>query len=204
MPWPSDSLTEDETVITTFRPHWKLLFIPAMWVLAVVFVAALIEVFVDGFALIRFLIALGVLAAVAVKPLVDWWFTRYVLTSERLMTRSGLIAQRGIEIPLERITNVNFSQTVFERLVGAGDLLVESAGETGQSSFADIPHPDKFQAVLYKAREARTISLSSSPQAPRPQEDGAEAIRKLASLRDDGLITDEEYEAKRSEILKGM
>jgi uncharacterized membrane protein YdbT with pleckstrin-like domain len=204
MPWPTDSLTDDETIITTFRPHWKLLFVPAMWALAVIFVASLVEVFVDGFALIRFVIAIAVLAAVVVKPLVDWWFTRYVLTSERLMTRSGLIAQRGIEIPLERITNVNFAQTVFERLVGAGDLLVESAGETGQSSFADIPHPDRFQAVLYKSREARTISLSSSPQPPPPKEDGAEAIRKLASLRDDGLITDEEYEAKRSEILKGM
>lgn len=99
---------------------------------------------------------------------------------------------------------MNFSQTMFERMLGAGDLLVESAGETGQSAFANIPHPDRFQALLYKTREARTISLASNPHAARPRDDGAEAIRKLAALRDEGLISEEEYEKKRAEILKGM
>ena len=206
MPWPEDSLTTNEKVISSFRPHWKLLFIPALWGLGVFVVFLIIENFVDWLFWIRVLIAVGIIVLFVVRPLVDWWFTRYVLTSERLMTRSGLIAQRGIEIPLERITNVNFSQTVFERLLGAGDLLVESAGETGQSAFANIPHPDTFQAVLYKTREARTIALSSNPhaEAPRPRDDGAEAIRKLAGLRDEGLISEEEYERKRAEILKGM
>lgn len=206
MPWPEDSLTSNEKVISSFRPHWKLLFIPALWGLGVFVVFLIIENFVDWLFWIRVLIAVGIIVLFVVRPLVDWWFTRYVLTSERLMTRSGLIAQRGIEIPLERITNVNFSQTVFERLLGAGDLLVESAGETGQSAFANIPHPDTFQAVLYKTREARTIALSSNPhvEAPRPRDDGAEAIRKLAGLRDEGLISEEEYERKRAEILKGM
>jgi uncharacterized membrane protein YdbT with pleckstrin-like domain len=205
MPWPDDSLTANETVISSFRPHWKLLFIPALWGLGVTVVFLIIENYVDWLFWIRVLVAVGILLFFVVRPLVDWWFTRYVLTSERLMTRNGLIAQRGIEIPLERITNVNFSQSVFERMLGAGDLLVESAGTTGQSAFANIPHPDKFQAVLYKTREARTIALSSNPAATaRPQDDGAEAIRKLAGLRDDGLISEEEYERKRAEILKGM
>lgn len=204
MPWPEDSLTENETVVSSFRPHWKLLFVPALWGLGVLILFGIIEAFVDWLFWIRAAIAIGVIIYFVVRPLINWWFTRYVLTTERLMTRSGLVAQRGIEIPLERITNVNFSQTVFERLLGAGDLLVESAGETGQSAFANIPHPDRFQAVLYKTREARTISLSSNPQAPRPRDDGAEAIRKLAALRDEGLISEEEYEQKRAEILKGI
>jgi uncharacterized membrane protein YdbT with pleckstrin-like domain len=138
------------------------------------------------------------------RPLIAWWFTRYVLTTERLITRRGLIARSGIEIPLENITNVNFEQTVLERMLGAGDLLVESAGETGQSSFSNIPHPDRFQTVLYKAREARSVGLASGAGTARPKDDGAEAIRKLAALRDDGLITEGEYERKRKEILDGM
>jgi membrane protein YdbS with pleckstrin-like domain len=204
MPWPQDSLTEGESIITSFRPHWKLLFIPALWGVGILVVFGFIEVLVDWLFWIRVATSLGVIVWFVVRPLVNWWFTRYVLTTERLITRRGLIAQSGIEIPLENITNVNFSQTVFERLLGAGDLLVESAGEGGQSSFSNIPHPDRFQTVLYKAREARSMDFTVGKGVARPRDDGAEAIRKLAGLRDDGLITEAEYEQKRTEILDGM
>jgi uncharacterized membrane protein YdbT with pleckstrin-like domain len=203
MAWPQDALTQGETIVTSFRPHWKLLFVPFVWGLAVLVVFIGLEVAFDGLAKFTGIIAVGLLLYFVVRPLVNWWFTRYVLTSERLITRKGLIAQSGIEIPLERITNVNFSQSVFERIVGAGDLLVESAGETGQSSFVNIPHPDRFQAILYKTREARSIDLSTGTPKAIPSEP-TDAIRKLAGLRDDGLITEEEYERKRREILDGM
>ena len=203
MAWPEDALTKDESIVSSFRPHWKLLFIPFLWGFGVVVVFVGLELRFDGLAKFSGLIGLGVLAYFVIRPLVNWWFTRYVLTSERLITRKGLIAQSGIEIPLESITNVNFSQSIFERIVGAGDLLVESAGETGQSSFVNIPRPDKFQALLYKTREARSIDLSTGPPMLAPT-DPTEAIRKLAGLRDDGLITEEEYERKRRDILEGM
>lgn len=204
MPWPEDSLTEGESIITSFRPHWKLLFVPFLWGLGILILFGVVERLVDWGFIWRVFVTVGVLLWFVGRPLVAWWFTRYVLTTERLITRRGLIARSGIEIPLENITNVNFQQTVFERMLGAGDLLVESAGETGQSEFANIPHPDRFQTVLYKAREARSVGLTSGGITSRPKDDGAEAIRKLAALRDDGLISEVEYERKRKEILDGM
>ena len=203
MPWPQDALSDGETIVTSFRPHWKLLFVPFAW-----FIAALVVIGLSarlfGASLTLWISLAVVVAAVylIVRPLVNWWFTRYVLTTERLITRTGLIAQSGVEIPLERITNVNFSQSVFERLVGAGDLLIESAGTTGQSEFSNIPHPDEFQTQLYKVRERRTIDLSG--QGPTTGEftpHAADSIRKIAELRDDGLISEEEYEAKRQDLL---
>lgn len=203
MPWPEDALSDDEEIISSFRPHWKLLFIPLLWFIGLATAAILGAVYLGGWLRNILLIVLLVLALwLLVKPLVDWWWTRYVLTTERLITRSGLIAKRGVEIPLENITNVNFSQTAFERVLGAGDLLVESAGSTGQSKFSDIPHPDDFQALLYKVREQRSIALSGAqPSAPQ---DPTEAIRQLAKLRDDGLISEDEYEVKRKQILDDM
>ena len=203
MPWPEDALSDDEEIISSFRPHWKLLFIPLLWFIGLATAAILGAVYLGGWLRNILLIVLLVLALwLLVKPLVDWWWTRYVLTTERLITRSGLIAKRGVEIPLENITNVNFSQTAFERVLGAGDLLVESAGSTGQSKFSDIPHPDDFQALLYKVREQRSIALSGAqPSAPQ---DPTEAIRQLAKLRDDGLISEDEYEVKRKQILDEM
>ncbi|NHZ70334.1 MAG: PH domain-containing protein [Proteobacteria bacterium] len=206
MSWPEDALSHDETIITSFRPHWKLLFIPFAWFVGILVVIGLSFGFVSALApWISLIVLLAGLYLVA-RPLVNWWFTRYVLTTERLITRQGLIAQSGVEIPLERITNVNFSQTVFERMLGAGDLLIESAGTSGQSSFSNIPHPDEFQTILYKIREQRTIEMSGRSYAPvetttefKPH--AADSIKKLAELRDQGLISAEEYEEKRKKLL---
>lgn len=206
MTWPEDVLTDDEVIITAFRPHWKLLLIPILWFVGLSIAMILVAVNLDVLQWIL-IAALAVFAVIfVVKPLVDWYTTRYVLTSERLITRTGLIAKAGVEIPLDRITNVNFSQSIIERLLGAGDLLIESAGSTGQSRFKDIPHPDAFQTVLYKAREGKHDGprRAEPAPAPSPERDHAEQIRKLAVLRDEGLISAEEYEAKRTELLDDM
>jgi uncharacterized membrane protein YdbT with pleckstrin-like domain len=205
MPWPEDALSDGETIVTSFRPHWKLLFIPMLWFLAalVLLGVALALNWISG-AFLWLIVVAVVIAALwlVVRPLVDWWTTRYVLTTERLITRTGLIAKSGVEIPLERITNVNFSQSVFERMLGAGDLLIESAGSTGQSEFANIPHPDQFQTVLYKIREQRTIDLSGSGQTTAEfKPHAADSIERIADLRDQGLITEEEYQEKRKKLL---
>ena len=205
MAWPEDALTADEKIITTFRPHWKLLALPVGWfvLLSIAWGAVIkwLDIGAWGF-LIYAALALWLVA----YPFLLWWTRLYVLTSERLMTRHGLISKSGIEIPLENITNVNFSQTVFERVIGAGDLLVESAGTSGQSRFKDIPHPDKFQTELYRIREERTLYLSGRRDTA-PQRGGAanaEAIERLAELHEKGHITDEEFESKRRELLEGM
>lgn len=141
------------------------------------------------------------LIPLAVVPFINWWFTTYVLTNERLITRSGMVARTGIEIPLENINNVLFNQNVLERMLKSGDLLVESAGESGQSRFQDIPDPEAFQGLLYRMREARTKALNahgaSGPTSDLPED----RIAKLARLRDDGSITAEEFEAKKAKLL---
>ncbi len=203
MAWPHNALSDDETIVESFRPHWKLLFIPFVWFTASVVAAAFVAVqWSDALPWLLLLLIVPLMLFV-VRPLVSWWWTRYVLTTERLITRTGLIAKEGIEIPLENITNVNFSQTVFERLLGAGDLLIESAGTTGQSKFVNIPRPDRFQTRLYRVREDRARALAEGA-AGGSRTSASEAIRQLAALRDDGLISNEEYESKRQELLDEM
>lgn len=206
MPWPEDALTDDEDIVVAFRQHWKLLAVPFVW-----FVGALIGLVVvfqwlpvgGAFELILDLLVLAAFGWFVVRPVIDWWMTRYVLTTERLITRKGLIAQSGIEIPLERITNVNFSQSFWERFLGAGDLLVESAGTTGQSRFANIPRPDQFASVLYNARERRTLALRSGSAAGDAKGDDAiDKLSRLKRLHDDGIISDAEYEAKRKKLFE--
>jgi uncharacterized membrane protein YdbT with pleckstrin-like domain len=87
------------------------------------------------------------LAKVALK----WSRTHFVLTSQRVIFRSGVIARVGIEIPLYRVNNINFHQSIFERMIGAGDLLIESGGEDGMQVFDNVRDPEQVQSFIQRA-----------------------------------------------------
>jgi len=200
MPFPPNLLTDDESIIREFRPHWRLLFIPLLWVIAAIAAIALVHQLIppDDTTIDLITTAVIVLALIplAVSPLVTWWFTSYVLTTERLIQRSGVVARKGIDLPLENVTNVLFEQNVVERLLRSGDLLIESAGESGQSRFSDIPEPEEFQALLNRTREARAGAVSGS--APK---DATAKLQTLADLHRDGVLTDEEFAEKKQKLL---
>lgn len=195
MRYPESLLSDGEEIIRGFRPHWKSLVIPAAWSLLVIIGLALTPRLPSGLPRnVTYVILLLGWIMVAVVPTVRWWFTQFVLTNERLVLRKGVIARSGVEIPLEVINDVIFSQTVFERLLGFGDLIIESAGEMGQSRFSNIPNPDEFQSLLYSTREIRARELSSS-QSP------SDTLATLARLHADGILTDEEFAAKKAKLL---
>jgi hypothetical protein len=114
-----------------------------------------------------------------------------------------VISKRGVEIPLERINNINFHQRLIDRLIGAGDLDIESAGRDGQSHFDFIRHPDGVQHEIYRQMETRNMPVATAPVvSPAPAAPAVpvppgvpEQIEQLARLRDQGHITPEEFEA---------
>lgn len=211
MSYPERLLTDDEQIISEFRPHWRLLLIPFLWLLAGI-VVIVVQLTVFELDVVFDLIVAGIVVVAWVplvfRPLVKWYWTIYVLTTERLITRSGVIARSGIEIPLESINNVLFHQNIVERLLRSGDLLIESAGESGQSQFNDVPHPDEFQSLLYKIREQRAKALTheergGGPPADTPP-DPTTRLERLARLHREGVLTDEEFEEKKRRILDEM
>jgi len=204
MGYPERLLSEGEEIVRQFRPHWRMLFLPAGW--TVLFIAVLVGAYAfitdpEGWIKVTRLIVIGAAAIawfrLALYPFIAWWFTWYILTNQRLISRSGVLARKGLEIPLERINDVQFSQNILERMLRSGDLLVESAGELGQSRFEDIPAPQEFQSLLYSVREDRSKSLSGGSPAPSAVGD----LEKLAKLYKDGLVTEEEYEAQKAKLL---
>lgn len=198
MSYPDRLLTDGEVIVRGFRPHWKSLVIPAFWTLPAVVAVILNTSLTPTGAprnVVYGIIALGWIV-IAGLPILSWWFTKFVLTNERLILRKGIVARSGVEIPLEVINDVIFSQSVFERLLGFGDLIIESAGEMGQSRFSNIPRPEDFQSELYRVREARAKDLSGVGSEP-----AVDTLGRLAKLHEDGVITDAEYASKRQKLL---
>jgi membrane protein YdbS with pleckstrin-like domain len=172
--FPERLLSEDEELIYDLRPHWLTLVVPVLLtVLVVLAVGAAWVVMPAGDLQQPARLAVGVLGvavllATVAGRVLRWSTTHFVLTTERLIFRSGVVAKFGREIPLERINDVTFSQSLFERLIGAGDLLLESAGEHGQSRFSNIRDPEAVQLEIYRQMEAPP----PPPTAPRPRPPG--------------------------------
>lgn len=196
MAYPQRLLSPGEEVVKEFRPHWQVLFLPILaFLVALVAIAAASQL--DGAA--RWVLVVGAIAVaviLSVKRVADWLTTQYVITNERVVYRAGVFSRSGIEIPLESVTNVAFNQSLLERVIGSGDLVIESAGETGQSRYADIPDPEGLQSLIYQQREARTVSLRRGGSSL------AEELRGLAALRDEGVLSEEEFEAEKRRMLE--
>ena len=94
---------------------------------------------------------------------------------------------------------MSFHQTILGRIVRAGDIVIESAGEHGQEPFTHIRHPERVQLEIYRASEARKGLSRIQPVAHGSL---ADELAKLADLRDRGVLTPEEFEARKRRLLE--
>ncbi len=197
MRYPQRLLGRDEEVLAAFRPHWRVLLPALVWAmllaaLAGVAVAALeppLESVALAVAPVLWLLLAG-------RSVLQWWFTSYVLTTERVIVRRGMVARSGTEVPLENIVNVLFSQRITERLLGYGDVTVESAGSRGQSRLENVPDPQGFQSEVYRARELRSLHFSRGGDT-----DVVARLERLADLHERGHLTDDEFERSKHRLL---
>ena len=97
----------------------------------------------------------GIALLFFLKRYSEWITTDFVLTSDRLIFRKGVLSRQGREIPLERINDISFHQGLFDRVIGAGDLTVESAGERGQETLRMVPRPEELQREIYRQMKGR-------------------------------------------------
>ena len=83
-------------------------------------------------------------------PFLVWRYTIHAITTRRLILRSGVFNRQGHDMPLTRLNDVSFQHTFWERILGCGTLVVESAGERGQLTLDDIPKVELVQRTLYR------------------------------------------------------
>lgn len=127
----------------------------------------------------------------------------YVLTSRRVLKQTGIVSKHSGSSYLDKINNVEHRQTMWGRMLNFGDVEIDTASETGTTGFRGIESPVAFQRAILNASEEyrqQGRGFAAAPAASSP----AEQIRQIKSLLDDGLITQEEYAAKRQKLLDGI
>jgi uncharacterized membrane protein YdbT with pleckstrin-like domain len=158
---PNRLLADDEEVVMALRPHWKEMVWPVVVLLVVSPVATyLATVIPDGGAQTPGRTAVAVVAVLVVLrltvwPFLKWITTAYVVTDRRIITRTGVVARKGRDMPISRVNDVTFEHSgILERLLGCGTLVVESAGERGQLVLRDVPRVEEVQRDVYRLAEA--------------------------------------------------
>lgn len=214
MAFPREQLNDGEKVVLDLHPHWWFFAPQTTALIGAVVLGLLALLFFEPYPIV------SIMAAALIVFVLVWFFARYlvwtttnfVLTSDRLINRSGVLSRSGIEIPLERINTVFFRQSLFERMLGAGELVVESAGEMGQQAFGNVRKPLNVQNEIYRQMEGNENrkfdrvgkNLGEGGEAVPRSMSIPDQIERLADLRSKGIISSAEFEAKKTDLLKRM
>lgn len=215
MPYPEDTLHGNEELVLNLHPHWWTI-TPSILTLGISIVLGIWALTWGSGSAAS--VGKGFFAVLVIVCLV--WFgiryvqlitTYFVLTSDRVIYRSGIVAKKGVEIPLDSVNAIHFEQKIWERMLGLGDLKVDSASIAGTSEFENVRHPDKVQNEIYIQMEHnenrkfdRVSQGINAHAAPAAGPSLAEQISQLGDLLAKGHITEAEFQAKKAELLNRM
>jgi uncharacterized membrane protein YdbT with pleckstrin-like domain len=152
--FPENVLAKNEKVERNLHPHWLTVVVPTIFglLLAAACIAIAVVTPDDETGNRIQWIAVIVLVLVAVPavivPYLRWRTTHYVVTSHRVMVRRGILTKTGKDITLSKITDVSFQQTVVDRIIRSGSLHIESAGDSPDENFSNIPRSNDVQQLI--------------------------------------------------------
>jgi membrane protein YdbS with pleckstrin-like domain len=153
--YPENLLTEGEEVVLHKHPHWKMLIVPVLIFLVVVAAASFGSAALakqpwhEAAWIAMAVVAIVIIVWCTLIPLMRWRTTHFIVTTDRVMAREGVLNRTGMDIPLSRINSVRFEHGLIDRIWGAGTLIIESASDE-PLEFDDIPQVEYVHSLLYR------------------------------------------------------
>ena len=197
-------LGQNERIVLATRQHWFVLFSNILLeillvVLLVVGISAAAVVYpLAGFGFILVLVPLiGML-----RDILIWRNREYIVTNRRVIQINGVFSKDVVDSSLEKVNDVKMSQSFFGRLFNYGDIEILTASEMGVNNFRHIGDPIKFKTAMLNAKEG--MSFDEMGIHSQPAEDIPVMIAKLDELRKKGIISEAEFQRKKSDLLAKM
>ena len=173
----------------------------------------------EATAWIAFVIA-AVPAFEVIRIFADWMNERYIITNRRVMEIRGIINKHVRDSALEKVNDVDLTQSVIGRILGYGTVQIITGSDIGVNMFRRISNPVRFKREMLNAKEGlyetpRSKDEEEEPlgpeagegerdaggKAPPSSSDIPDLIVELAELRQKGIITEEEFQAKKKDLL---
>ena len=202
-----EMLGQNELILLRARKHWSVLF--GNIVLEIVLIIALIVVTIlfapiaaFPVAPLGFFLVLVPLVGMA-RDVMLWYNRQYVVTNRRVIQTSGVFSKDVVDSSLEKVNDVKLSQSFWGRLLDYGDIEILTASEVGANVFRSIGDPITFKTAMLNAKERLEFGDVAGVQAAA-MADIPSLIARLDDLRKKGLITEAEFQAKKTELLAKM
>jgi membrane protein YdbS with pleckstrin-like domain len=212
-------LGDRENIILATRHHWFVL--ARSIVLEVVLILVIFALTITGTVLLQnnppfgfiipligFIILL-IPIATGTRDTLDWTNHQFIITNHRVMQISGIFNKSVIDSSLDKVNDIKMDQSAMGRMFGYGDIEILTASELGVNLFKKIDNPVKFKSALINAKEYLEHAGEPTPMpAPVPVSDNKteipHMISKLAELRAQGILTEVEFQQKKTELLSKL
>jgi hypothetical protein len=204
-------LGENEQVLFVTHQHWLVLAgeILLESLLSVALIVAVILMYVLRI-ILNPLVFLGLL--LLIFPLISlfrdvliWSNRKYVVTNRRVMQLAGVFNKNVTDSSLDKVNDVKLTQSFLGRMLGYGNIEILTASELGVNMFMHIGKPIQYKAAMINAKEKlEHAPVPAAPAPSRPAPNLADLLTQLDTLRQHGVLTEEEFQAKKSDLLKKM
>lgn len=130
-----------------------------------------------------------------------WRKREYILTDRRVVKQEGVFSVSSFDAPLDKVNNVFHEQSLAGRIFKYGVVGLETASEQGTTVFDFLMRPLEFKNQLVHQREKYRENSGAPVGATKsvPQ-----LIQELASLRDQKIITESEFQEKKKSLLEKL
>jgi uncharacterized membrane protein YdbT with pleckstrin-like domain len=195
---------QKERMVLVTRQHWFVLFSTIILeiILILVLVAGVIAatVFYPIAAFGSILVLVPLIGMI--RDILIWYNRQYIVTNRRVMQVSGVINKNVVDSSLEKVNDVKMSQSFFGRLFDYGDVEIMTASELGVNLFKRIGDPVKFKTAMLNAKEK--LGFDENQVHVQREDDIPSLIARLDELRKQGIVSEEEFQKKKAELLAKM
>lgn len=206
-------LGENEEILLVSRQHWFVLFgmviLELIAMIVLVIVVAIAQTYLPNYPIWYAFFLLIIPLISLLREYLIWWNRQYVITSRRVIQISGIINKNVIDSSLEKVNDVKMVQSFWGRLYGYGNVEILTASELGVNLFKKIGNPIRFKTTMLNAKSRLEMEQAGAFLDKVNDAEGAEVtsneipalIERLGVLREKGVLTEEEFEKKKAELL---
>ncbi|HSB00418.1 MAG TPA: PH domain-containing protein [Anaerolineales bacterium] len=196
-------LGKNESILLITRQHWFVLFSSiALEILLIIIIVGAVGglTFMYPMAMIGLVLVLVPLAGM-LRDIIIWYNREYVVTNRRVIQITGVFSKNVVDSSLEKVNDVKMSQSFFGRLFDYGDVEILTASEIGVNLFKRIGDPVKFKTAMINAKEQ--LGFGEEAMGERHlTSDIPTLIAELDELRKKGILSEEEFQRKKTELLQ--
>lgn len=203
-------LGEHERVIHVTRQHWILLarnvLLEIILIGLILIAVALALIYLDQYLPRAFTLLVGFLLllipiATLTRDVISYSERQFIITNRRVIAISGVLDKNVTDSSLEKVNDVRMTQSAIGRLFNFGDIEILTASELGVNFFKQIFDPVHFKTAMLNAKQALDDHEDLDGRPSRPVEDIPAMIARLGALHQEGVLSDDEFNQKKAELL---